>query len=128
MAIFQLENPSIQINNDNVMVKPNTAWYDDGLGEDSYMPVANGNNTEIIISKNLETKIGRMGFALASTAANAALFRTIKLQPGANVVKMTDPDSDFSRTLTSCGIPANVEIQIQNAGVLELEFHGNTLV
>ncbi len=128
MALFRLANPEMVINNDPINVVPNTTTYKDGFGENNVSVVANGTNTELVVSTNLETKKGMVTTTIASTNANAQLVRNLKNQPGANVIKLGDPDTDFTRTLTSATLITDPEVQIQNEGVIELEFEGNTLV
>lgn len=128
MAIFRLSSPEIVINNEPINIIINSFVYKDGFGEKIVTPVANGRNTENVISTNLETKKGMMNFSIPSTAANAALIRTLANQDGANVIKVGDPDTDFTRTLSSGTLINDPEVQIQNEGIIELEIEGNTLV
>jgi hypothetical protein len=124
----RLYSPSIIVNNNPIMITINSFVYKDGFGEDIVTPVANGRNVELINSTNLETKKGMMSFSIPSTAENAELVKTWKGLYGSLVIRVSDPDSDFTRTLTSGTLITDPEIQLQNEGVIELEFEGNTLV
>lgn len=124
----RLYSPSVVVNNNPININVNSFTYKDGLGEDIVSVVANGRNVELIHSTNLETKKGMMKFSIASTAENAEYVKSWKALYGALVIRVSDPDSAFTRTLTSGTLITDPEIQLQNEGVIELEFEGNTLV
>jgi len=128
MPTFSLYSPEVVVNNEPINIVPATFSYKDGFGEDTVSSVANGTNVENIISTDLTTKKGMIKFSVASTASNAVLLRILKNQPGGIVIKVSDAKSDFTRTLTSGPLISDPEVQLQNEGVIELEFEGNSLV
>ncbi len=128
MSEFSIYSPEVVLNNEPINLIPSTFVYKEGFGENIVAPVANGRNTSLVISTDLTTQKGMMTFSLPSTAVNVELVRTLKNQPGVNVIKASDPDSDMTRTLTSATLINDPEIQLQNEGVIELEFEGNQLV
>ena len=128
MAIFTLSSPEVVLNNEPLDIIIDSFIYRDGLGEDIVRVVANGKNVTPIVSKNLETAKGMVKFSIPTTSDNVALVRRIKNQIGSNVIKVSDANSDFSRTFTSMTCINDPEIQLQKEGVIELEFEGNQSV
>lgn len=128
MANFVLSNLEVQI--DNVSFKPiaNSIKYSDGLGVHTITTAVGGTVATPVIGLNLEEALGMISFSLPSTQPNADNMREIKSVPGVHTVKLSDPNTTFSRTLTEGTETLEMEINIGHDASFEVEFKGNPLI
>lgn len=128
MSLNVLSNLTLRINNETVKYKPNTLTFTTGQGEFSVKGVSAGaGDSDIAVSENVETFVGKVKFELYSTADNEDLFKRLKeanLSTG-NVVKLFG--KDFSGTMTNATVINDPEIKVGVDESFEIELHGNKI-
>jgi len=127
MAQFVLSNLEVQI--DNVSFKPiaNSIKISDGLGIHTITTAVGGTTATPVIGLNLEEALGMISFALPSTQDNIENMRAIKVIAGTHVVRLSDPDTTFSRIMTEGTETLEMEINIGHDASFEVEFKGRPL-
>ena len=124
---FNVSNFIVQINNQTIATVPNTQIFIEGKGEDTVSAAALGTTKIPINGINIEDALGMIKFSVYSTPENIAFMRSVKDTPGVNVVRLTDPQSDLSRVLTSATLITNYEVAAGHDASFEVEFKGNEL-
>lgn len=122
----RIATPQALINNNVIAIVPNTFVYTEGLGE-QIVAVAStgGGGTQITTSNNVETNKSKVMFDVFSTKENIDFFRGVKSNSGLNVFQVSDPDSDFARTITNATIINDYEINLGAEGNISIEIEGS---
>jgi hypothetical protein len=129
MAIFKtLSNPTVRINNVNVLPKANSVTVKLGKGEKSVVGVsAGGLDSSQVVSENVETRCGEIKMSFHSTIENYENLRTwlsIDLNVG-NTISVTE--DDFHAVMTGGIIINDPEVPLGNEETFEVHFKGSEI-
>lgn len=127
MPQFVLANLELQIDNVTFKTVPGSIKFKDGLGETTVSTAAGGTVATPVIGLNLEEAVGMISFELPVTQDNVENMRAIKIIPGVHTVRLTDPNTTFSRVMTEGTITNEMEINIGHDANFEVEMKGNPL-
>jgi len=127
MGNTRIYSPEIKVNKAAINIMPNTFIQKSGAGEDKVAPTVNGDNVEMVVSKDLETAKSMMSWSMPSTSENITLINKWKTLPGGIVIEVADPNSDFTSTMTFGTLINDPEEPLQAEGDIDLEFEGNKL-
>lgn len=121
-----LYSVKIQINDEDIFIKPNSLSFSDGFGEVTTRSVAAGNSLRNIAARNLETAQSMCKFTLLVEDDTPDKVREWKNNIGGNTINLSS--ANFTRSFTGMSISPEVEISIGSEGELELEFKGNPAI
>ncbi len=124
---LRIFSPEVTVNDEAVFIKGDSFTFIRGLGETIVSPYINGTNIDNIHSKNQETQKGKMMFTLPSTPENAALVNKWGTLIDDSVIRVGDPNSNFTLTMTGASLINDPEINLGPEGELEVEFEGNAI-
>ena len=127
MPQFVLSNLELQIDNVSFKTIANSEKFSDGLGVYTVSTAVGGTVAIPVIGLNLEEAVGMISFSLPVTQDNVENMRAIKVIPGVHTVRLTDPNTTFSRVMTEGTIVNEMEINIGHDGSFEVEFRGQPL-
>jgi len=120
---IQISKAAIQVNNNTVLVKPNTISFTSGKGEQKQYPAsAGGGQIRLIYSDDLETHIAMVKFSMHATAENIRLAEEWKGNANQNAVAIIS--DTFNVNIVSAALVNDYEANLTADGVLELEFAG----
>jgi hypothetical protein len=129
MTITILTNPTVRINNVTILPKANSVTITDGKGEKTVKGVsAGGGLTDIAVSADVETQIGKLKFSLYTTKGNIELLRawqSIDLNLG-NI--LTVSENDYNATISGGIVINDPEKMIGVDESFEVEFHGRPAI
>ncbi len=118
-----LSRPTVIVNNVPVPIIPNTFKFDEGQGETNVSTQSlGGNKVDVVTSDNAEDKIGKCSFEMKATEDNVKNARGWKLNPGVNVIKVSE--GGFQRVFQQMSIMNNYEVELSAEGKLSLEWEG----
>lgn len=123
-----LSNLTLRVNNRTVGYKPNTLSFVTGRGEISTKGVSVGAGiSDISVSENVETFVGKIKFELYTTAENEDLFKEWKEAAIAvgNVVKIFG--TAFTGTMTSATVKNDPDMKTGVDESFEVEFEGKPI-
>ena len=130
--MFQLSDATILVNNEVVIVVPNSVEFDEGLGEQKVRAGSvGGGQTEQIYARDVETNFSGVKFSLHTTPDNVKLARSWKTNSNQNVVAIAGSTSDgktMTRTFTQAALTGNYKIPIGTEADIEIEFMANTAI
>jgi len=130
MAINTLKNiilfdPEIRINNSTVATIANSIKIIWGNGESSLIAQSVGNGAvQHVYSENVETKIAKLKFSLASTSENMDLIITLKNNRNTNYIVLNSSTSNKSIVMKNVALTNDPEMSLSNEGQMDLEFVG----
>ena len=123
----RLANPTVVINNQSVMVVPNSVKFIEGLGEQKVEPQsAGGTSIQAVYAEDVSTRVSSFSFELANTEAHIALCRQWKLNGNNNVILATG--DTFTRTFTNMAFTSNYDVPLGADTNISVEFMGNPAV
>ena len=128
MPINILTNPTVRINNVTVTPKPNSVSITPGFGEKSVKGVSSGGGfSDIVISEDVETRVGCIKMSFYSTGENYELYRAWKSAPNTvgNIISVTE--DDFHAVMISAVVVNMMEFNIGNEESFEVEFKGTAV-
>ena len=127
MANEAVVNPTLVINNIAISVRPNSVKFTDGKGEQSMrVQSSGGGNTEVVLSRNVESNMSKLMFEMINTATNIELAREWKDNGNANAVTLTG--AGLSRSFNNMAILNDFEIDLSSDGVIAIEMTGDPAV
>jgi len=127
MAVKGLANLTLHINNINILYKPNSLVYKEGLGEQKVRTRSGGGGTtETVFTEDAETRQSLIKFALFPEKDIQELVRGWHFLGNANVITISD--IGFSRTFTFMTMVTDPEIAIGADTTFEVEFHGEPAI
>ena len=123
---FAVTTPKVTVNNQTIAVKPNSVWFDEGLGEQKVdVQSAGGNAVQQVIKQDASTLKSMCGFKLENTEQNIEFARQWKLNPGANALTITSSiSSSFSRSFTDLTLTNNYKVELGADTEIVIEFTG----
>jgi hypothetical protein len=131
MSKIAITAPSVSINNETILIVPNTFVYDGGEGEISVRAAsAGGSRAESVHGINAETMISKVTFELFPTADLDAKIRRWKRQIASNVIQVTQtlPNGDsIARTFQHMSLMNPIERNASADGTVSLEWSGDPM-
>lgn len=122
-AVIALYNPTIIINNRQIVFKPNSVTITLGKGESKQEALSGGAGfIEMAYSEDVSTKIGKLKGMLESTTENIELVRVWKEL--LNGLTITITDRNFTGTFRFMAMINDPEFQMKSEPEVEVEFHG----
>ena len=128
MAIYVLDDPTVMANGNPIFVSPNSVKFDDGDGETQVRKASSGGGqSTLVISDNVEDKIGKLMFELPNDIASMNLARSWKKTPGQNVfeVNATVGGVNFSRVFTTAVVKNPIENELTADGKIPIEVNSD---
>ena len=127
MAVIALFDPEININNRQIVFKPNSVTIVLGKGESKQEALSAGNGfVESAYSEDVSTKISKIKAMLESTTENIELFRGWK--SALNILSITIHDRDFTGSFRNMAMVNDPEVQLKSEPEIEIEFHGDQII
>ena len=124
-----LFNPTVRINNIIVSPKPNSVSIVDGKGEKTVKAVSSGGGfSDIVVSGDVETRVGKIKMSFYFTDENYELLRTWKSVDDTVGSTITITEGDFHATMTGAVVINDPEKMIGVDEAFEVEFHGRPIV
>ena len=124
----KISNPRIIVNNQAVLITPNSFSYNEGFGERAGSVQSGGGGTrEIAYAENLESAKGSCKFAIEPTKVSIDLARAWQAAGNANTVKVTASDG-FSRTFTHAFVSNDPDLNLGADVNIEIEFESDPAV
>lgn len=119
--------PSLLLNNQLILIKPNSLKIFDGQGERTVSTQSGGNDTaERVYSLNAETLIGKVHFSVINTSENVNLVRSARQNMSANTLVIVFNDgSSESLSYTNMMVTNNPEYALSHDGEIAVEFEGD---
>lgn len=127
MSQLRISVPSILLNNQLIMIKPNSLVVHDGRGERSVQTQSAGNGVvDTVIGINAETLIGKVEFEIMNTSQNVELAMATRDNLSANtlVVQYNDGTSK-SLSYTNMTVTNDPDYSLTQDGTIKLEFQGD---
>jgi hypothetical protein len=128
---IQLSSAALLVNDEVVMIVPNTLKYTEGFGEQSVRAASvGGGAVEQIFSQDVETSLSKVMFDIHTTPDNVKLARGWKSNGNLNVVQIAGKtaEGDVTRTFTQAAMTGDPEIEIATEGVINIEFMSNAAI
>ena len=129
MALKILTNPTVKINNVTMTPKANSVTVTSGKGEKTVKGVsAGGGFSDVAVSEDIETRVGKIKMSFYTTKDNTELLRTwqaIDLNIG-NVISVTE--DDFHAVMVSAIVINDPELMMGVDESFEVEFHGRPTI
>ena len=128
---IQLSDATVLVNDEVVMIVPNSLKFTEGFGEQSIRAASvGGGAVEQIYSRDVETALSKIMFDIHTTPANVKLQRSWKAKANANVVQIagSTTEGDVTRTFTQAAMTGDPEIEIGTEGVINIEFMSNAAI
>jgi hypothetical protein len=128
---IQLSDATVLVNDEVVMIVPNSLKYTEGFGEQTVRAGSvGGGAVEQIFSRDVETSLSKVMFDLHTTPANVKLARNWKSSGNENVVQIAGQtaEGDTTRTFTQAAFTGDPEIEISTEGVINIEFMSNAAI
>jgi hypothetical protein len=128
---IQLSDASVLVNDEVIMIVPNTLKFTEGFGEQSVRAGSvGGGAVEQVYSRDVETALSKIMFDVHTTPANVKLQRSWKANANENVVQIAGKTSegDMTRTFTQAAMTGDPEIEIATEGVINIEFMSNAAI
>jgi hypothetical protein len=127
-----LSTPTLVINNQPVLIIPNSATYTEGFGEQQVKTQSGGGGTiRNVFIDNAESKFSTFKFSLFPTSDNIALARSWKSSGNTNAVSMTGQNENgayFTRSFQHAALTNNYEVGLSADGKLDLEWASDASV
>ena len=128
---IQLSDATVLVNDEVIMIVPNSLKYTEGFGEQSVRAGSiGGGAVEQVYSRDVETSLSKVMFDIHTTPANVKLARTWKANANENVVQIAGKtaEGDTTRTFTQAAMTGDPEIEISTEGVIGVEFMSNAAI
>ena len=123
MAERTLANPTIEVNNGVIGIKPNSLTFKSGKGDKKVRPQsAGGNSVEMVITEDAETKKGMVKFTLYNTKTNVDLLTAWQDSVEGNTVRFSD--GEFVRSFRTMTVTSDPDISLGADGEFEAVFEG----
>ena len=118
-----LSNPTIELNDAVIAIKPNSLSYKSGKGDIGIRAQsAGGNSISIVKTENAETKKGMVKFVLLTTKGNIDDVKNWQDTEDGNTIRFSD--GDFNLAFRNMFIISDPEVMTGADGEVELEFEG----
>ena len=121
-----LSNPSVEVNNIVVGIKPNSTAFKSGKGDINVRPQSSGGDSiEIVRTEDAETKKSMVKFALYNTKTNSDNVLTWQEnnKTEGNTIKLSD--GDFVKSFRNMFLITDPEVALGADGELEVVFEGS---
>jgi hypothetical protein len=126
MGSIVISTPSVIINNEVILIKPNSLKYTSGLGEFKVRTEsAGGGEVQTVAAKDVSTQIGKLSFSLEPTTENANLVRGWKSNFNNNAIEVVDTDSGFTGTFTNAVLVNDPEMALSSDGEISVEWQSD---
>lgn len=128
---IQLSDATVLVNDEVVMIVPNSLKFTEGFGEQAVRTASvGGGAVEQIYSRDVETAYSKVMFDIHTTPANVKLQRDWKSKANQNVVQIagSTTEGDMTRTFTGAAMTGDPEIEIGTEGVINIEFMSNAAI
>jgi 3-hydroxy-3-methylglutaryl CoA synthase len=120
-----IATPTVEINNEVMIVVANTLKYTEGFGETNVRSAtAGGGSSTLVVSENAETRIRMLQFSVYPTKEQIDLIRQFKSNPGENGLAVLLSDNGFSKSINNAFITNDYEVNLGADTVIELELKG----
>lgn len=130
--MLQLSDVTVTVNDDVILVIPNSVSFQDGLGNANVRAGSVGEgNVELIVSRDIETKIGMVKFSVPATPDDIDRIREWQDKLNTNIIGLsgsTEDGKSFTRTFNQGTISEMPEINIGAEGDIEVEFKTATSI
>lgn len=127
MAVIQLVNPIIIVNNVHISIVPNTFSYTEGYGEQTMKTRSGGGGAvETVYANNVETNISMLKWSVFPTNDIVNLLRSWKALGNVNLIAISD--TEFNRDFAFCALTNDYEVKIGADATVELEWHGEPAI
>lgn len=124
--------PQVEVNNDLILIVPNTLNYDLGEGETNVRAASGGGNSiRSVHTQNAESKIGKVMFSVYLTADMDDRIREWKDSTGANAIKFSERLGDgtvSARSFENMSLINSVNREATADGTVPLEFSGDPAI
>lgn len=131
MAVKQIANLQLTLNNVHISYVPNTLVYTEGFGEQNVRVRTGGSGTsETVFSDNAELKKSMIKFSMYPVDVDLDFIRGLKILENANTISIIDQSEagGFSRHFPFCSLINNYEVNASFDGVVELEFESDPAI
>lgn len=127
MALVNLANPYLEINDEKIATYGNSITYDNGLPDINVTALsAGGGTTQTVHGVDVTTKIGMLKFKMAATKENDDRQSTWKANVATNVVKFYE--SDLQKTMLGASYSEGREVELNaSEGGIEITFKGDPM-
>ena len=123
MAFKTLANPTVEINDVAIAIKPNSLKLKSGKGDINIRPQsAGGNSIQIVKTDNAETKKGMVTFSLFNTKQNIDAVKSWQDSEDGNTIQLSE--GDFIQSFRQMFVMTDPEISLGADGELEIVFEG----
>lgn len=120
--------PRITINNDVLVIVPNSVSVMGGEGETTVRAAsAGGNSVTMITTENAEDKIATVKFEMYVTDDLDAKIRDWKSKPGSNAITISQTGGNFSKSFLNVSLTNHPDRNYSVDGTCELEFKGSPM-
>lgn len=133
MATEIISTPTVTINNETIMIVPNSFQYTLGRGEQSIKTQsAGGGSVETVYADNAETRFSKFKFKMRPTVDNLSKPLTWKNNRNTNAVRVTGQNVTSGAYLTlsfnNAAFAGDPEITLGVDGEMELEWASDSVV
>jgi hypothetical protein len=121
-----LSNPVVEINDQTILIKPNSLSFKKGVGEKrARTQSAGGNEIDVVNTEDAETKMSMIKFTLLTTNENIESYEEWQSAGnGGNIIRMSEKNSDLSIPFRRMTLISDNEIGVGAEGEFEVEFNG----
>lgn len=127
MAFKTLANPTVEVNDVVIAIKPNSLSYKSGKGDKNVRSQsAGGNSIEVVVTENAETKKSMVKFTLFNTKENVDYLE--EWQDILGEVTIQFSDGDFTKQFRKMSVTTDPEVALSADGEFEIEFEGQPTV
>jgi hypothetical protein len=122
-----LSTPLVVVNDQPIMIIPNSLSFTEGLGERTLKTQSGGGGTVgFVLSENIESRFSDVKFQLYATSENIEFVRTWKANGFNNTLSFSD--TNITRYGSTAGITNNYEVKTGESGMIDVEFRCDALI
>ena len=123
MAFKTLANPTVEINDVTISIKPNSLKFKSGKGDINIRAQSSGGNKiQIVKTDNAETKKGMVTVSLFNTKENIDSVKSWQDNEDGNTIRLSE--SGFIQSFRQMFVMTDPEISLGADGELEIVFEG----
>jgi len=130
--MIPIANPQVTVNNEPVVIVPNTCAYTEGKGEQNVRAgSAGGGQVVQVVTENVESNFSMVKFEIYPDPESIELARSWKSNRNQNVVTVsgTNPEGkSIRRTFNQAIITNNYEVALGSDTTVSLEFQSQPAV
>ena len=123
----RVANPQVLVNNNPILVIPNSVNFTEGLGEQTVEPhSAGGDSIQTVFADNVAERCSAINFEMANTEQHINLIRSWKQNENENTIVITG--DDLSRTFKFAALVNNYDVGLGADTNISLEWKSDPAV